>query len=263
MTVENLLDILESNVAPVKLSDEYCARFHAYDNSGIILNCGKQITGVLFTLDFSLASVSRACELGFNAIVTHHPAIYGGMERLDIVSDPKAKALALCMESGVSVISMHLNFDAAPQGIDYNLMKGLGGKSELAVNENLTDGGYGRVYEVEEEAFSDYVSRVKRAFGAERFLCYGDGGKIIKRVASFCGAGCDDGAINFAKAYGADAVVSSDMPHHRIASLLENGINVLQLTHYCAETYGMKAVYEKIKKILDTPSDYFTDARFM
>ena len=129
MTVEELLEILEKGVAPVELSNDFCARYKMYDNSGVIINCGNSVNGVLFTLDLSVAAVDKAKALGYNAIVTHHPAIYGGINRFDLAADPQAKALAECIACGISVISMHLNFDAAPEGIDYFLMSGLGGKN--------------------------------------------------------------------------------------------------------------------------------------
>ena len=89
MKVEEVLHILESCVAPVSLSDEFCATYKMYDNSGIIINCASEVTGVLFSLDLSIEAVNRAIERGYNLIVTHHPAIYGGISRIDITRDPK------------------------------------------------------------------------------------------------------------------------------------------------------------------------------
>lgn len=262
MTIENLLEILENNVAPVALSDEFCAKCGAYDNSGIIINCNDDVKGVLFSLDLTVEAVNEAKKRGFNAIVTHHPAIYGGISRLDTAGDAQSLALCECIRGGISVISMHLNFDAAPEGIDYHLMRALGGE-KAAICDKFTQGGYGRAYDIPEVGFAQYVRRVEEKFGTERSVSYGDGGKAIKKVASFCGAGCDDGAIAFAKAQGADVVVSSDIPHHRILNLVENGINVIALTHYCAETYGFNKIYEKISKILSLPSSFFADERYM
>lgn len=262
MTVENLFGILEENIAPVKLSDDFCARYKAYDNSGVIINCGNEVEGVLFTLDLSLASVQKAKALGYNAIVTHHPAIYGGISRFDLTADAQAKALAECIACGISVISMHLNSDAAPEGIDYFLMCGLGGvKAEIL--SPVDGGGYGRFYAVPSQAFEQYKQKVGSVFSTERLITYGKKKKKIKKVASFCGAGCDESSIAFAKAKKADVFVSSDLKHHQIAELVESGINVIQLTHYCAETYGFKSIYNQIKQILNTPSSYFTDERFM
>ena len=147
MKLSELLEILENGVGPVSLSDKFCKKYSMYDNSGIILNCCDEVKGVLFALDLSAEAVEEPLSRGFNAIVTHHPAIYGGLSRLDVLCDPQSAALAECLKNGVSVISMHLNFDVAPKGIDYHLMRGLGGdKAELSAT--VEGGGYGRAYNV-------------------------------------------------------------------------------------------------------------------
>ncbi|MDE6585558.1 MAG: Nif3-like dinuclear metal center hexameric protein, partial [Clostridia bacterium] len=200
--------------------------------------------------------------LGYNLIVTHHPAIYGGITRLDTTCDPQAKAIAKCLKLGISVISMHLNFDAAPHGIDYYLMRGLGGdKAEIAAE--LERGGYGRVYEVEECTLKDYAEKIKKEFCTSRILVYGDLKRKVGRAASFCGAGCDEHNIAFAQNHGADVFVSADMKHHEIIALTGKGIAVVVLTHYASENYGFNKIYLEIKDGLEIPSAYFTDTELL
>lgn len=261
MELNQLYSLLEE-VAPVALSDEYCAKYGAYDNSGIIVNCDRAIKGVLFTLDFSLKAVNESRERGFNTIVTHHPAIFGGISRLDVANDPYAAALADCVKRGVSVISMHLNFDAAPKGIDYYLMRAFGG-DEPMIMQPLSQGGYGRLYNVPATVFTDLTEKVRRTFSTSRALFYGDRTKRIRKIASFCGAGCDDKSMEFAVKNGADLYVSSDMKHHQIASLLQRGINVILLTHYSAEYYGFNKICSGIIERLKVPASVFCDGELM
>lgn len=248
-----------SSVAPVALSDEFCKKYSMYDNSGIIVNAGGDINGALFTLDLSDRALKEAQDKGYNLIVTHHPAIFGGIRRLDTVNDPQAKTLADCVKAGVSVISMHLNFDAAPKGIDYYLMRGLTGENGKILAD-VNGGGYGRVYDIKEQSFSKYSEYVRREFNSDKILFYGPE-KKIKRVASFCGAGCDERAIAFAIENGADAFASADMKHHEICALLNSGINVIHMTHYASENYGFNKIYNDVKKVLKLPSDYYNDER--
>lgn len=261
MKANDILAVLES-VAPVELSDEFCAKFKMYDNSGVIINCGNEVTGALFALDLTSKSVEEAKRLGYNLIVTHHPAIYGGISRFDLTDNPQAKALAECMKCGISVISMHLNFDAAPEGIDYYLMRGLGGKN-AEVAALLSAGGYGRVYEIDPVVLSVFAQNAAKEFNTSRMLVYGDKNKKISRAASFCGAGCDDYNINFASKNKADVFVSSDMKHHEILALAGKGIAVIVLTHYASENYGFNKIYGKIKDGLKVPSAYFTDEELL
>lgn len=261
MNVEEVLHILEERIAPVALSDAFCAKYKLYDNSGIIINCGGQVTGALFSLDFSEAAVKEAVKRGYNLIITHHPAIYGGVSRIDVEKDAKSRAIENCIKNGVSVISMHLNFDVAPKGIDYYLMRGLGGK-DCAVCATVEGGGYGRAYDVEPTPVSEFLTKVSAVFRTDRAVYHGYRNRSVRKIASFCGAGCDDEAIAFAKANGCNLLVSSDLKHHEIAELVESGIGVLQLTHYSAESYGFGKIYQNIKESIKVPSSFLFDERF-
>ena len=264
MTVEQALELLEREVAPVKLSDDFCAKYRMYDNSGIIINCGREVTGVLFSLDLSEEAVARAIESGLNLIITHHPAIYGGISRFDLKNNAHARALASCIKHDISVISMHLNFDVAPEGIDYHLMKGLGGDVTTCVALETVEGGnYGKVYEINPTDLKSLINNVAVIFSAKNVTIQGEDKEKVSKVASFCGAGCNDRAVDFAKSHGADVFVCSDMSHHHIAELVESGIAVIQLTHYVAEAYGFNRIYDKISKKLQAPSEFFFDERFV
>ena len=73
--------------APKALSDEYCKLFGAYDNSGILIDLGKEIHGALFSLDLTLDAIEKAEERGANLIVTHHPAVYGKIGEINAEKD--------------------------------------------------------------------------------------------------------------------------------------------------------------------------------
>ncbi|MGN0804217.1 MAG: Nif3-like dinuclear metal center hexameric protein [Candidatus Coproplasma sp.] len=260
MTCKEVLNILEEQVAPVKLSDDFCAKYKMYDNSGIIIDTGNDVIGAVFSLDFSESAVNQAIEKGYNLIITHHPAIYGGISRIDIFQDAKSRAIEKCLKHGISVISMHLNFDIAPEGIDYHLMCGLGGKAGKPL-ATVEGGAYGRVYDITPTPAEDYMKQIDKTFRTKRAVLYGGEEAIFKRVASFCGAGCDDSAMAYAKNEKADVLVSSDLKHHEIAELVECGIAVIELTHYCAESYGFEKIYQKVKNILQMPSLFVYDER--
>jgi len=248
-------------VAPVSLSDEFCKMYSLYDNSGIIIDSGEDVNGALFSLDLSASSINAAISHGFNLIVTHHPAIYGGIHKIDTTRDPLSANIAKCIKHGISVISMHLNFDAAPKGIDYYLMRGLGG-TDAKILASVSGGGYGRVYDIDRQSFQDFAEQVKKTFNTSRVLVYGKD-KFISCAASFCGAGCDEKAIKFASDNAADVFVSADMKHHEIASLLERGINVIVLTHYASETYGFNKIYNDIYSGLGVQSEFYCDKELL
>ncbi len=262
MKLSEIFSVLEREIAPASLSAEYCEKYGMHDNSGVIIDCGELVNGVLFSLDFSPSAVREAKLAGYNLIVTHHPAIFRGVSRINVPEDSFSACLAECLRGGISVISMHLNFDCAPRGIDYHLMRGLGGEREEAVMDMLPHGGYGRVFAVGEKSFEEFADGVRSVFSTERCRFYAAGGRV-KKVASFCGAGADERAAAFAVKNGADTVVSADMKHHIVTALLDAGINVADMTHYASEFYGFARIYAAIKQKLGIASALFTDGRLL
>lgn len=224
----------------------------------ILLDCGKDITGILFSLDLTVEAVKAAEEKGANLIVTHHPAIWDGVLR---ITEEDAPALWGCVKAGISVISAHLNLDAAKGGIDESLMLGLGGKEPLAVMDQLSCGGYGRVYDVSPSTLADFSARARGEFDTDKLVVYGE--RDVRRVASFCGGGFSFAAVSFALENGADTIVTSDGKHHIILDAVERGLNVLHFTHYASENYGFSRFAETIKNMVGLPCTFYTDRRFL
>lgn len=259
MELNEILSVLEAE-APLGLSKRYCAEYGCYDNSGLIIDGGTAgVDSVLFSLDFSLKAVQEAAKQGYNLIVTHHPAIYGGLEKIVVRDDTRSQLIARCLRGKIAVYSAHLNLDVAKEGIDFHLMKGLGG-TECTLMHDLGDGcGYGRAYGVERKKLGKIVEDAKKTFSTKRILTYGDENADIGKIASFCGAGCDEESVKFAIDCGVDLFVSSDLKHHLIAELVGHGIKVMQLTHYAAESYGFKKFAVRIKKKIGVNSVAMTD----
>lgn len=245
-----------NEIAPFALSGEYCAKYESYDNSGILLDCGKEIKTALFCLDCTMRSVEEAKKIKADLLFTHHPAIFSPIKNLSAHNPVTA-----CATAGISVISAHLNLDCAEGGIDDSLAQALGCNGEKNRMHELTQGGYGSVFDVAENSLDGFVKEVKKTLQTERVLVYGD--KPVKRVASFCGAGMSEEAIHFAADSGADTFVSADPKHHLIAAILESGMNAAVLTHFASENYGFQKFYQKMKENCSgVRMEFFTDERF-
>lgn len=257
MRLKAIYDIVDE-LAPFSLSREYCEKFGAHDNSGIILDCGGEITDILFSLDLSVASAAEAEKMGAQLVITHHPAIFFP------VSSLRGGAVLSCAKAGISVLSAHLNLDAAKEGIDESLMRALGGKEADAVMHTLSAGAYGRVFGVEERPLPTFVREIRERFQTERVVVYGS--RPVKRVASFCGAGMDEETLAFAADTGADTIVSSDGKHHLVAAAVERGMNVVLLTHYASENIGFAWFYRNFQEKMKGSgirTEMFTDERLL
>lgn len=275
MRIDEIYAILDE-ISPKRLSDEYCARFGAYDNSGILLNVGKDVTGILFTLDLTESAIEKAVAQGANLIVTHHPVIYGKISDV-CIDDPTllGKKIVRCLQAGISVVSMHLNLDVAPDGIDENLRDGIllsaktvgAGmrlpKKDEQIMHVFEGGGYGRVYNLPAVSFGAFCEEIGKTFSTDRLVVYGEKNREITRIASFCGAGADEESILFAKQKGAQAIVSSDFKHHLILLARELDLAVVEMTHFASENYGFKKYYEKIRQRVTLPCVFHTETELL
>ncbi len=242
MKINNLLKIF-NEYAPTSLSDRYVLEFNAYDNVGVIVDTVDDITGVLFSLDLTSESIDLAIKNGCNLIFTHHPAIYSPIKRLT-ADMPVFKAV----KNSIGVISFHLNLDVAKFGIDYYLAKGLGAQNAELL-EVLEEGiGYGRIFELKGQTLGDLASGYKTEFKTDKIVVYGSLSDSISKVATLCGAGLDENALN--NLQGVDVIVSSDVPHHVILKALEMGKRLIVASHYSSEAYGFSKVFENLKEKL-------------
>lgn len=253
--------------APKALSDEYCQRFGAYDNSGVLLSPAGEVTGAVFALDLTDMAIDLAQRLSYNLIVTHHPAIYQKLGCL-CEDDALSKKVLRCARLGIGVVSLHLNLDCANGGVDESLAFAVckvTGKNQLdATLMDRVGGteGYGRAYDVNETDAKTLFEGLKKELGAHNAYFF-DAGKKIRRVASFCGAGADESSVKFALSQGADAVVSSDFKHHILLALVEAGISVIAPTHHATEEYGFRKFYEKISQSLGVCCAFCADERLL
>ncbi|MGN1052020.1 MAG: Nif3-like dinuclear metal center hexameric protein, partial [Candidatus Scatosoma sp.] len=253
----NDLYVLTERFAPIKYSEEFCSRYGAYDNSGLLINLKNEVKAAVFSLDLSEEAVEFAVQKGAGAIVTHHPAIYAKLSSL-CLGEGEGGAVLAAARAGISVVSMHLNLDAAEGGIDECLACGVK-RAALSAAEKKEDaaeaaeermyvfscgnGGYGRVYNVAECSAERLKEALDKELGARHTLLFANKGRKIKRVASFCGAGADEKEAAFAAENGADLIVSSDIKHHILKEILARGMAALCPTHYAAEAYGFYRFY--------------------
>lgn len=238
--------------APFALSAAMCEKEGGYDNSGVIAGMDGDIKGILFTLDLTELAVVRAVEEGCNLIVTHHPAIYHPVKKVD-------GGLRKAVANGIGVISCHLNLDCAKRGIDYYFAEGLGATKQEILMKLSEDEGYGRRFFLGKN-LGAIRRRAEEVFNTT-VLCYGYDDMHVNAVASFCGAGLDEAEVNTE----CDLLCSCDVRHHVIVKAIEQGKALLVFTHYSCEKYGLMKLYETFSSFEDYDKNvklyYFDDKR--
>ncbi len=252
MDIKGLLKVLEE-IAPLEYSKIFCEKFDAYDNSGIIIDNNSEVTGVVFALDLTSEVVDKAIDMQANVIVTHHPAIYKPIKEISF-SEPIYKAI----QNKIGVISMHLNLDSAPNGIDYHLAKGIGGDN-LEILYPIKNGGYGRIFSLNKTSLAKILQVINKNFSTNKVLVYGKDEEKSYKVLSLCGAGLSEKEL-----YGEyDLIISSDIPHHLLLKGLELNKKFIVITHYASEIYGFERFYKEIKNKLKVNSQIYIDSEML
>ncbi len=256
--INDFMSILEQ-IAPLSLSQKMIDKGN-YDNSGLLVEMAKNVEKVLFSLDLSCESVQKAVELGCDTIVTHHPAIYNPIKSISLFYGQKE--IAMAVKNQINVISMHLNLDVADSGIDHFLCDGLGGKDVIVLDKIDKKNGYGRKAKVKKQPIEQFVCTIKNTFKSEKIIFYGN--NSVENIASFCGSGADQ-AIELTKVMMVDTIITSDVAHHQLKEMIENGKNVVIIPHYVSEQYGFNKFFVLARKLIKDKAQtfYFVDNRFM
>lgn len=240
MNVYELYNVVNS-VAPFSLSEDL-KKIGYHDNSGII--CEGQGDKILCVLDLTIGAVEFAKQNGCGLILTHHPAIYAPIYNVK-------GAIAECVKNSIGVVSAHLNADVALNGVDYYLANLLGAKNEKI----LQHGNYGRLFEIKEQTLLEYSNFVKEKLNCKNVCVFGNENVIVKKVASFCGAGIDEQTL--ALCQDADVIVSSDIKHHLLLSATQSGKCVIMPTHFATENLPFKLFCTDLSKKIKESVLYF------
>lgn len=253
MTVKQIYDILD-HLFPFELSNKYIEKFGGFDNSGIIFDSGETVRGIVWALDLTGGALDLAKKEGANLIITHHPAVFKPVNVFSH-SDISLKNALLAVKNSISIISMHINADIADGGNDQILAELLSPIKIEAVNI----GGSGRRAEFEPLSLGSIADIYAKACKTDKVRIYGDGQKAVATAAVFAGAGLSDNDI------GADAQVfiSSEIKHHLLLQILESGKSAIDISHYAAENFSFKKLYQKAKVKIIKKSFYFEDERLL
>ncbi|MEZ4357297.1 MAG: Nif3-like dinuclear metal center hexameric protein [Eubacteriales bacterium] len=97
----------------------------SWDNSGLIIDLGKDITGIMIALDLKEEVIDQAILKKCNMILTHHPIMFNAIKRISS-EDEQGELIAKLIINGISLYSAHTTFDACSGGINDALAKKLG-----------------------------------------------------------------------------------------------------------------------------------------
>jgi dinuclear metal center YbgI/SA1388 family protein len=97
-----------------------------YDNAGLTVGSrDMRATGALLCFDVTEGIIDEAVERGANLVISHHPAIFGGLKRLTGATSTE-RIVAKALRSDVALYAAHTNLDSVQGGINTTLAARLG-----------------------------------------------------------------------------------------------------------------------------------------
>lgn len=238
-TVQQVYEAM-ARIAPPELAE-------AWDNVGVLVDCGKAFDKILVTLDITPEVVQEAAAQGCGLIVSHHPVIFSPLKRLE----PRDVPFQL-VQAGISAICMHTNLDAAEGGVN-DVLAGLFGVRDA----QPFAGGCGRIGTVEPTSAAALARQCREVLGAFCVLPeagepvqvkYADAGREIRRLAVISGAG--GSMFEDALALGADCLLTGEASHHHACDAKRLGMSLVAAGHYATEFPVVAVLAERLREAL-------------
>ena len=213
-------------LAPETLAEDW-------DNVGLLVDCGADVTSILVALDITDEVVAEAEYQGCQLIVSHHPVIFDPMKKLG-----RQDVVFRMVKKNISAICMHTNLDAAPGGVNDILCALFG------IDNAKTFGGLGRVGSVRTTNVEQIAGICRDTLGAHVKAV--DCGKAVNTLAVVGGAG--GSMLQDAIEAGADCLLTGEANHHVAIDARRLGISLVVAGHYATEFPIVPVVADKLKQ---------------
>lgn len=214
-------------LAPVELAEKW-------DNVGVLVDCGTDVTSILVSLDITEEVVAEAEFQGCQLIVSHHPVIFDPMRSIGRKDVPFRM-----IKKNISAICMHTNLDAAEGGVNDILCK------VFNIQDARPFDGLGRVGRVAHTTNAQQLALTcQETLGAHVKLV--DAGRPINTLAVVGGAG--GSMLEAAIEAGADALLTGEANHHVALDAKRMGVSLIVAGHYATEFPVVPVLADKLAK---------------
>jgi dinuclear metal center YbgI/SA1388 family protein len=240
--------------APLAKLTRYCnrvlqtERFEDWDGAvnGLQVENRGPITRIAAAVDGTLATIRLAVAAKANLLVVHHGLFWG---RTHPWTGSRFQMLRCLLENDLAVYSSHLPLDAHPT---------LGNNARLCAALRLkrlapfffTKGRFIGFKSETALSFDLLVERVAAATGAPPRVIPA-GPQVCGRIGVVTGGGGDE--LKQAANEGVDTFVTGEGRHWTFALAEELGLNVIYAGHYATETFGVKALAQRLSERFGVP----------
>jgi len=230
MKMDHLISRLEE-VAPPDLAEELDR-----GRIGLIVRGSPDIDKIATALDPTPYAIGQAIEAHAHMLVTHHTLIWDPVNR---IGEELALQLRLLLDNGLSLYSMHTNYDNAPGGVNDVLASLVGLSGPVVISG-------GRVGNIREMSLREFARRT-----SESLRCHveyvGDDDRVVRRVAVVAGSGFRPG-LEPARQEHADVLLSSELKHDVVRN--RGNVALVSAPHYYTEAPAMMALAGRLNDLV-------------
>ena len=214
----------------------------------------RQVSTAAVVHEVTALVTDRILAEQFDLVVTYHPLVFRPLHSITAVAGPEGRSYVLA-EGGVTVISVHTNWDAAAGGTADSLATALRledtegfAAAETAAGEQVRMGRCGWFA----GDTRDLLRAIRQGLDARpRFA--GLRNLNAPKVAVLPGSGGSH--VEDAVSVDADIYLTGDVSHHEVLRALDQGMAVVDAGHGPTERPGVRALYSLVEEIVDVPVD--------
>jgi len=214
--------------------------------NGLQLANGGTISRVTAAVDLCDATVQMAAQQGADLLLVHHGLFWGGLQRL---TGRAYRRVAGLIRHNIALYSAHLPLDVHPEVGNNAVLAhrlGVARRGEFGEEYGMRIGVWGEV-DIPRAVLAQRLGEV--VGGQPRLMPFGP--ERVRRVGIVTGAA--GSMIGQAAAQGLDTYITGEGAHHTFFDAEELGLNVFYAGHYATETFGVKALAERLCTEFDLP----------
>lgn len=209
--------------------------------NGLQLEAGGEVTRVALAVDACAATIGRAVQEGADLLVVHHGLFWGPAAPLSGALGARVRD---AYAGALSIYAAHLPLDLHPEvGNNVLLARALGATPD-GTFAPIEGNEIGCLASLPEGRPLAEVTGALAAAGCDDQLLWAFGADPVRRLAVLTGSGCS--ALADAIGAGADCFITGEPRHSAYHEALEAGINCVFAGHYATETFGVRAVGERL-----------------
>ena len=211
--------------------------YHDYGPMGLQVVGAEDVTKLAAAVSSTLEAFRRTKDAGAQLLIVHHGLFWDGDPRT--VDAHMRARLQTLFEGEINLAAYHLALDAHPE-IGNNAIVA----RQLGIDEpqRFLEWGFGGRL-AEPASVDELAARLERTTGRKPQVFPG-GPEVIERVAIITGGAAK--LIREAASGGYDAYITGEPAEPTLHLARELGIHFLAGGHYATETFGIKALAERL-----------------